>query len=304
MNAIFFAFLASSSAALANLFFRKNSQQSQDTSNTNGYLVFFYLISFCLSFVLYPDILNVSWDLVMMGVGMCVGILNVALMRLTSHALQQGPAGLTFAFQNTSAVFPGMILFLVFGEEYGFTYSYMQLIGIVLVVYGLFLGAKGESSSRPGAMFQWLKYALACLGIQVLALTLIQARCEILGCTPASATNTSGSLASKDDICFMLGQFGAAFLFQAIYLLSQKIYWPKKGAFYGSLGGVANFASTFMLLLATKWALPFEKGILFPCFAVGTIIICNLWANRLYGEKFNFASNMTCASGIMMGLMA
>ena len=41
------------------------------------------------------------------------------MMLLTTRALQNGPAGLTFAFQNPSAVFPGMILFILFGIRYG-----------------------------------------------------------------------------------------------------------------------------------------------------------------------------------------
>ena len=47
-----------------------------------------------------------------------------------------------------------------------------------------------------------------------------------------------------------------------------------------------------MLLLATKSALSFEKGILFPCFAVSAMILCNIWACKLYHEKFNYLTNV------------
>ncbi len=303
MTAIIFSVFAAGSAALSNLFFHKNSHLSQESSNANGYLVFYYLISLILSFLFSINILNEGLHFGMVGIGACVGLLNIALMLLTSRALHEGPSALTFAFQNTSAVFPGMILFLLFGEERGFTYSYQQLIGILFVITGLFLGARNESGTRSVSIFQWLKYALACLGVQVLALTLIQARCVLFECAPVEDFSTSSSLASTDDVSFLIGQFGAAFFAQTLNFFLQKNPWPKKGAMYGSLGGIANFISTLMLLLATKWALPFEKGILFPCYAVGTIILCNIWAKWLYGEKFNLASNSTCAVGIAIGLI-
>lgn len=300
MNAIAISFLAAGSAALSNLFFRKNSSAVGCTAH--GYLVFFYLISLFLSFVIFPSILNEPLNLTMLGIGMSVGMLNVALMHLTFQAVQKGPAGLTYAFQNTSAVFPGMILFLLFGTEYGFSYSFLKIIGILLVVVGLFLGAKEASSgNRQAIPSSWIKYAVACLSVQILALTLIQGRCIV--CESQQVLESSPvALTSHGDICFMIGQFGAAFFIQTIYFLSQKNSRFRIDAFYGTLGGIANFFSTFLLLLATKWALSFEKALLFPCFAVGTIILCNLWAKRLYNEKFHLASNVICASGILLGL--
>ncbi|MBN9377427.1 MAG: hypothetical protein BGO14_10065 [Chlamydiales bacterium 38-26] len=306
MTAIFFSILAALSAALSNLFFRINSQKTASTNqNPSGYLLFFYFTCFVLTFSLYPQIFYEKLSYLMLAMGVAVGILNILLMTLTSRALQKGPAGLTFAFQNTSAVFPGMILFMLFGTEYGFTFSFPKLIGILLVIYGLFVGAKNESSSssKTSSIFQWLKYAVACFGVQVFALTLIQARCIFCPAETQSPAVSSG-LASCEDICFMLGQFGAAFLIQLIYHFSQMQFKLPKLSLYGTLGGFSNFASTCMLLLATKWAMPYEKGILFPCFAVATIIACNTWANRLYGEKFNLSSNATCACGVLLGLVA
>lgn len=303
MKGIGFSFLAAGSASLSNFFFHKNSQQSEGAASSNAYLVFFYLISFLLSFILCYGALCERMSVVMLGIGACVGALNIFFMLLTFYALQKGPAGLTFAFQSASAIFPGMVLFVFFGEENGFSFSYLQLVGTLLVVFGLYLGTKNDQGTRPMMLFQWLKFALASLTVQVLALSLIQARFVVFDYTPGEENLSSFSLATIDDAYFMIGQFGAAFILQSIYFLSRNRYWPKKEAFYGSLGGVANFLSTFALLLATKWAEPFEKGILFPCFAVGTLILCNLWASRLYGEKFNMASNTTCAAGLVLGLI-
>lgn len=303
MRGIGFSFLAAGSASLSNFFFHRNSHQSEKKVNSNIYLLFFYLVSFLASLILCYGALKQGISFTMLGLGVFVGLLNVLLMILTSRALQKGPAGLTFAFLSVSAVFPGLLLFLFFGEENGFSFSYQQLIGILLVVLGLYLGTKNESGLRPMMLLKWLKYALAGLAVQILALSLIQGRLVVFDYTPFKEAESSFSIATVEDAYFMIGQFGAAFLVQVIYFFTCNCRWPKKEVFYGSLGGAANFLSTFMLLLATKWALPYEKGILFPCFAVATLILCNLWANRLYGEKFNTTSNTTCAFGILIGLI-
>lgn len=223
-------------------------------------------------------------------------------MLLTAQALKKGPAGLTFAFQNASAIFPGLILFLLLGSDFGFSCSYFQLTGMVLVLLGLFLGAKKESANQSGASSKWLKYALACFIIQILALTFIQARCVLFGCGEISGLFSDFTFTESDDVWFMPGQFGASFVMQTVIFLREDKRIQASEVIYGSLGGIANFSSTCLLLLATKFALPFEKGILFPCFAVASMILCNLWANRLYNEKFNLKTNALCSFGIFMAV--
>ena len=70
---------------------------------------------------------------------------------------------------------------------------------------------------------------------------------------------------------------------------------------FGAFGGVTNAFSSFCLLIATKVALPLEKGLIFPCFAAVTMILCNIWANRLYQEQFNFKATCCCVIGIFLG---
>ena len=109
-------------------------------------------------------------------------------------------------------------------------------------------------------------------------------------------------VSEADDVWFMPGLFGASFVIQAVAFLRANKKFQANEALYGCLGGLANFSSTCLLLLATKLALPFEKGILFPCFAVGAMIFCNIWANRLYKESFNFKTNALCSFGIFMAV--
>jgi hypothetical protein len=224
-------------------------------------------------------------------------------MLLTAKALKRGPAGLTFAFQNASAVFPGILLFLIFGSDFGFSCSYLQLMGMGLVLFGLFLGARNTSTDNSKATFKWLKYAIGCFIVQIFALCFIQGRCILFDCDESKGFLAHFAVSRAEDVWFMPGLFGMALLLQTILFLRDKRVLQKTEMMYGSLGGFANFASTGLLLVATKFALPFEKGILLPCFSVATIILCNIWANRLYREKFNLGANFICASGIFIGIL-
>lgn len=302
MSALIFSLLAAVCTAFSSLFFRKNADNLKGNPNPCGYLVLFYLFSFLLSIFFYPDIWKIKINPIILGLGACVGLLSSTLMLLTSKALKQGPAGLTFAFQNASAIFPGLILFLLFGSDFGFSCSSIQLIGMALVLFGLFLGAKKESANYPKASSKWLKYALACFVVQILALTFIQARCILFDCEKIGRLFSNFSLTVVDDVWFMPGQFGASFIMQAVLFIREKKRFQKSEVIYSCLGGITNFSSTCFLLLATKLALPTEKGILFPCFAVAAMILCNIWANRLYKENFNLKTNILCSLGIFMAV--
>lgn len=300
MNALSIVLIAACCSALANFFFRKSTVGSEK-DNTNGYLLCFYVVTFAFSLIIYPSIWTAPWNFTVIGMGCFVGVFNVALMLLTSRALARGPAGLTFAFQNASAVFPGMLLFLIFGSEYNFTYSLAQLTGMVLVILGLFLGAKNNSGTKSPIGFRWMKYAVGCLCVQAVALTMIQGRCVLFDChNPESALYTY-KLNTADDAWFVPAQFGMATLLQTLIFIKNRPKIVPLEYLYGSLGGISNCASSCLLLVATKWALADEKAILFPLFAVGTMILCNFWALVFYKEKFNFQSSTACGLGILIG---
>lgn len=301
MSALVFSLLAAGCASLSSLSFRKYVDYANNIQSPSGYLVFFYFLSFALSFF-HSDIFKSDINYIILIIGACVGLLSSVLMLLTSRALILGPAGLTYAFQNASAIFPGLILFLLLGSDFGFSCSYVQLAGMMLVLFGLFLGAKKESMDHPKISFKWLKYALACFIVQILALTCIQARCLLLDCLHADGLFTGAILTEINDAWFMPGLFGTSFILQAIIFLRENKRFLKCEVVYGCVGGIANFSSTGLLLLATKFALPIEQGILFPCFAVASMILCNVWANRLYKEDFNYKTNALCSFGIFMAV--
>lgn len=290
MQGLTFTFLASGCASFANFFFRKNSV-SNFSVNTNFYLFIYFIFSFFISIAIHPEIIFYSPNLIMTGTGVIVGMLNIGLMLVTARALQLGPAGLTFAFQNASAIFPGVLLFLLFGSSFGFSVTMLQIAGLLLVLFGLYWGCRNEK--QDGLSLKWLKYALSCFAIQVFALSLIQARCLLFDCSQFNVV-------SGDDIWFMPAQFGTAAILQGFLCWLEQKKMGKREAVFGICAGVANGAATCFLLIATKTALPFEKTILFPCFSVSTIILCNLWASKFYGEKFNAVTNIICTIGIVI----
>lgn len=302
MKSIIFTCLAAGSAATSNLFFRQYSPHAKE-NNVDGYLLCFYFFSFLSSFIFFPHIFTSSFSPIVALIGGCVGLLNVLLMQLTSKALSKGPSGLTFAFQNASSIFPGILLFLFFGLDFGFSYSFFQFGGTVMVLLGLFLGTNSFSKTSIAPSSKWLKYALACFMVQVLALTLIQGRCLLFDCEESETFISHFAITEADDVWFMPSQFGLASFLQLCLFFRKRRPLQKTAITYGCSTGIANFSSTCFLLLATKLALPFEKGILFPCFSVATIILCNLWANMIYKEKFNVPSNVLCALGIFMGVL-
>lgn len=293
MSAILLSLGAAGSAALTNLFFRMNTAR---VNSVSGFLVLFYLSAFVFSLLLSPEIFSIKINFTIISLGSLVGALNVGLMFLTASALKEGPAGLTYAFQNASSVFPGIILFLIFGIQYGFSCSGIQLMGISLVILGLFVGTLKKGGGK--ASFSWLRYAMACLLVQVFALSIIQGRCVLFLVDPQVV---------QQDMWFMPAQFGTALILQSMILINElrnKKGVQKEEIFFGTLAGLTYCGGTMMLLLATKYASPSETSILFPCFAVATIILCNLWAAFLYGEKFQWLSNAICTAGIFLSLQA
>jgi hypothetical protein len=294
MNSLVISLLASTFAALSSLLFRKNCDHL-DNQSPSGYLLLFYSLCFTSAIAFNFDIWTskVNWTIVALGA--LVGSLSSLLMLVTSRALQHGSSAITYAFQNASAVFPGLILFVVLRKEFGYSCSNTQIIGITFVLFGLFLGVKNESGSKRNPSSKWLTYVLCMFVLQASALTLIQGRCLLF--------NTDfGLFPETDDVWFMPGQFFSAFIIQLMLFLKEKRGLRLVETLYGSLGGIANYTSTALLLFATKCALPHEQSILFPCFAVSVIILCNFWSNRFYKEPFNYKTNALCSFGIFLAV--
>lgn len=296
MTALPFSFLAAGSGALNNYFYRRSTD---DSSSPNAFLFTFYAVSLLSAFALNPSIFSQAWNFVPFMIGGFAGLLNVVLMILISNALQTGSSGLTFAFQNASSIFPNLILFGLFGSAFGFIVTAYQLVGMVLVLIGLFLGAGLTGEIKVSK--RWILYALGCFAVQALILTIFQWRC-LLFCNPPALPHflIPTTYPENADSWFLPGFFVVALAFVTVLFLQSKDRLSSSQIYYGSLSGVANGVSTFFLLLATKYATPMEKGIIFPLFAVGVIILCNLWGRWFYKEPINIPANATLSAGIVI----
>jgi hypothetical protein len=294
MNALIFSIFAAIFAAGANLFFRKSGDASAK-KDYNLYLLMLYLTSLIIACLLIPYKGWPEFNPVLFSIGAFVGILNMGMMWMTSKALQRGPSGLTFAFQNASAIFPGILLFGLFGPLFGFSISFIQCVGMGIVLWGLFYGqGKGQWEG-------WLKFALGSFILQIGTLTVIHWRCLLFNQNIPSHGLIPWNFAECDDAWFLPGQFIVAFLLQLGMVLKEgKREWMGRELIYGLSWGVLNGLNSLCLLVATRIALPYEKGLIFPFFAIFTMILCNSWANRIYRERFNFGSNALCSLGILI----
>lgn len=300
MHSLLAVLLASFCSAGSSFCIRKNAEYS---SSSNGYLFIHYVVSFLLSFAIYPEIWSTPWSPMICAIGAITGLFIVLLMQMTSRAITRGPAGLTFAFLNASSIFPASILFLVFGKDFGFHLSLFQVIGMSFVALGLFMAAKKQLGGNSVVTKEWVKYALACFLLQTLILTMFKWRCLSFTCEIPHALIPKGFTA-QDDFWFMPGVFGMASIAQGVLLLKNKNKMRLIEGGFGTLGGIANGGSTALLLLAAQWAAsPMENVLLFPLFAVSTIILCNLWANRFYHEKFHILPNAMCCVGIFVSAL-
>lgn len=296
MNAILLAIIAAGCASLSNLFFRKCSATN---AATYQFLFYYYLSSFAGSFLIRPDLILSSWNPTILMIGCGAGLLNVFMMIITSRALQHTSAGITFTFQNASSVFPNLVLFILLGSSYGFIVTGHQIAGMCLILVGLFAGI-WQNNQEKNKSSTWLKYALGCCLVQTVILCIFQSRFLFF---------TNGEV-DDSDVWFMVGFFGMALLFQSFVLARQKLSLgaeavsdaipTKSKVIYGGLSGMANAASTYLLLQAIQWATPIESGLVFPIFAVGVIILCNLWGYWLYQERPKTTSIALCSFGIFV----
>jgi hypothetical protein len=303
MTAITFVLLSACFTAIANLFLRKNLDYGGSPS---GYLVIFYLFSGLAACACAPALFKdgTPFSPTMFSIGALVGILNGCLMLLTGKALALGPAGLTFAFVCVSSIVPSFVLPLVFGEPYGFLLTTGIIMGTCCILIGLFWAAYSQSDQKKGSL-TWFFAASGLLLIQGTILSLLQWRCLLSNEALPSHPLIFLRCSPEEEVWFMPGMFSVAFLMQTVtYMLSEKRLLHPAELGCGSLGGIANGTATFFLLWSTQVATGVEKGIIFPCSAIATIILCNLWGQILYKERVNWWANALCSFGIILGALA
>lgn len=295
-------FIASLCGSTVNFLLRKNLDKGGTAS---GYMVVHFTLSLITALVMTSSFdLSREGALQMLIVGGITGILASMVMVFTSKALACGPSGLTFSFQNGSTVLPAFLLFGIFGYEYNFSISLGLVIGICLVLLGLFWAAYRAGHTGERISNKWKVYAIAMLLTQAVTLAMFQWRCLLTDFSLPYHPLIPFKCLPENDALFMPGMFIAASLFQlSSFVFKERRLLKMPELLCGGIGGLANACSTICLLTASSWATASEKGILFPAFAISVIIICNLWGQKLYGEKVHWLANGVCASGILIAAL-
>ncbi len=300
-NCITFLLLSAACASINNLFMRRNLDNG---GTTEGYLVAYFLFSLIITLCIQPVFkTSISMNTPLLYLGLGIGGMSVFMMIMTSFSLSTGPSALTFAFQNSGSVFPALILANLFGNAYGFKFSWGLVFGACFVVSGLLWAAvqqKRTEKTNP----KWFFYVTAMLLVQTAVLTLYQWHCLLTNSAIASHPLIPYSCNPLEEIWFTPGLFLSASFLQTTYFALTSKRWPnKKELLWGSLGGACNGASTFFLIQAARIGTPAEQGIIFPFFAVGVIIICSAWGQWIYKEKIFWRANLLASSGIVIGAL-
>lgn len=284
--------------AAQNLFFRR----SIDGGGTSkAYLMVQLFLTFLVAILLNPVRTgNYEWNVPLAVFGFAGGIILAVFMAVMGKALESGPPGLTFAVINASSVMPILVMVTVFGASFGFFYTKYNGIGSILVVAGLLWAAKEAITEKKS--FNWAIYALLAFSLHTLFLAFMQWRAIFLNYPGRRALFLSLSDVQAGSQWFMPMIFLAAALVQGYVFFATERRKPLRSEiYYGVFGGIANGVGTFFMIWATEVANSIEQAMIFPIFSISVIVLCNLWGQRLYKEKVNWAASAVCILGLVIG---
>jgi len=234
---------------------------------------------------------HLAWSFPSILLGMIGGILLFTMMSAIGRAMECGPPGLTLAALNSATVMPAIIMALIFGTQKGFPYTLSHGIGSILVIGGLFWA--GKTSERGAAKRRWVRLVTIAFIAHIGLLILLQWRALLLA---------ENLLPRENSQWFHPSLFFTAALFMGIsFIKNEKRMFSPKERVWGTLGGLLNGVSMFLILIAPEIATPPQQAMIFPIFAVGLILINNSWGQALYKERVNWYANALCLAGIIIG---
>lgn len=292
--------IAAVCATFSNYFMRRSIDVHRSTTT---FLVIQLFLSCIVAIFLNPVRLNsYSWSFSMAAFGLAAGIILGFMMRSLGKALEVGPPGLTFAMVNSASVMPGLIMALIFGAQFGYYYTKAHAIGSILVVGGLFwAGWKLEHIPNKK---RWLTFAILAFVLHMTGLAWMQWRALFIKFPDTTGLLLNFDMEDVKSQWFLPMLFFGAFLVQVWNAFQSKRRFPeKREIIYGFLGGIANGAATFFLMLSTEYSSSWEHAMIFPIFAVTIIILCNVWGQWFYKEKVNWWANALCVIGLFIGTM-
>lgn len=296
--AVFLMLCAGVFVSISNLFMRKSIDSG---GTTKGFLIFQMAMGFLVALILNPMRTgDYSINSSIICLGAISGLILAALLFFLGRALENGPPGLTFSILNASTVMPAIVMFALFGAARGFPYTSWHAIGSMLVLFGLFWAGKGLQGINDKK--SWFLFCFAVFSTHVILLVLFQWRALLLNIPqPEEIT----SLFSKGEIksqWFMPFMFLTSTIVQtALFVFYERRRPGNLEIIYGLLGGFANGLCTYFMIWSTEVATPLENAVIYPVFSVVTIILSNLWGQKLYQEQVNWRACQICAFGLVVG---
>lgn len=295
---IFLVILAGAIIALSNLAMRKSLDGGK---SAKGFLVFQMLSGCLFSILLNPALSgNYSWNTSIVYFGLISGAILACMLFFLSKALESGPPGFTFSILSAATVMPAIVMALVWGDSHGFPYTIWHGLGSLFVLGGLFWAGKGLVGLQDWK--RWAFFSCMMFLLHIALLSLFQWRAFLL---KMSSSQTISSLFTFEEI---QSQWFLPFMFLGAFVIQLAIYWKtekRKFEFseisYGLLGGAANGIAVFFLLWSTEIASSLQNAVIFPIYSVATIILSNLWGQKLYAEQVNWKACQFCAFGLVIG---
>ena len=296
--AILLMLFAGGFISLSNLFMRKSMDQG---GTTKGFLVFQMAMAFVVALLLNPIRTgNYAWNGSIALLGIFSGLILALMMFFLGKSLEKGPAGLSFSILNAATVMPAVVMALLFGVSYGFPYTVWHAVGSVIVLMGLFTAGKGLTALQNRT--QWVLFCSAMFAMHILLLVIFQWRALLLNLPhPEELVSffTSEQIQSQ---WFMPCMFLSAMCMQLFSFLYYERRLPRLLEMrYGLLGGVMNGLCTYCMIWSTEVAGPLENAVIFPILSVTTIVLSNLWSQKLYQEKIDWRACQFCSCGLVIG---
>ena len=296
--AVVLMFFAGLFIAVCNLFFRKSIDHG---GTTKGYLIFQMSTGLLVALSLNPIRTgDYAFNLPMVVFGLGAGLVLAGLVFTLGKALENGPPGVTFYILNGATVAPGVIMAALFGMARGFPYTPWHAMGSLVVLFGLFWAGKGLQGLRDRKV--WISCAIAMFSFHVLLLVLFQLRALLLNMPhPEEITSLFSSEQIRSQWFMPLMFFSATCVQIVIFIRSERRRPQTMEILYGVIGGALNGLCTYFMIWATEVATPLENAIIYPIFSVVTIILSNLWGQKLYKEPVNWKACQVCAFGLVIG---
>lgn len=297
--ALLLASIAAFLAAMNNLCMRKGIDKG---GTSKGFLVTATSFAFLVSIFLGPiKTGHFTWNHTMAFLGLATGLILGVMFWSLGKALEKGPAGLTIAYLNASNLVPAIIMVLLFGVGFGYQYGPWNAIGSLFVLIGLFWAVWQTSKVIKSESF-WLTFSTIAFLTHVLFLVLIQWRSLLIKTDLPSSFFIPFTIDASHTEWFtpMLFLGAALFLLYRFKKEETRSIDPIEIRF-GCLGGFCSALSTISVVKAAHIAKMWESAVVFPIYAVGIVLICNIWGRLLYQEKVHWKAMSLCLAGLFVG---